>query len=62
MPALPIIPKSKFEFRLPPKCPLDEISFIQLHKLLQHPEVKSDMGLGFDLVEASARERRILRQ
>ena len=28
MPALPIIPKSKFEFSLPPKCPLDEISFI----------------------------------
>jgi hypothetical protein len=53
---LPIIPKSKFEFRLPPKCPLSEVTFMQIPQLAMHPETKQQMGLGYDLVEASARE------
>ena len=28
MPALPILPKSTFEFRLPPRCPLENVNFI----------------------------------
>lgn len=27
MPAMPILPKSTFEFRLPPRCPLSNITF-----------------------------------
>lgn len=27
MPALPILPKSNFEFRLPPRCPLTNVTF-----------------------------------
>ena len=58
MPALPILPKSNFEFRLPPRCPLENIQFIQLRKLISNPEHKEKMEFGFDLVDAKLKDRK----
>jgi hypothetical protein len=57
---MPIIPKSKFDFRLPPRCPLDNVSFVQLRKFMNHPELLSEMGDGYDLIEVGCRERKRL--
>ena len=58
MPALPILPKSTFEFRLPPRCPLENIDFIQLRKLIPNPERMEKMDFGFDLVDAKIKDRK----
>ena len=58
MPALPILPKSTYEFRLPPRCPLENINFIQLRKLVSNPERKEKMDFGYDLVDAKIKDRK----
>ena len=50
---MPILPKSNWEFRFPPKCPLDFITFIQLKKFINHDEQVCKMGAGYDLIEES---------
>ena len=58
LPAMPILPKSTFEFRLPPRCPLEHISFIQLRKLIPCPEKKEQMGFGFDFIDMKFKDRK----
>lgn len=38
--AIPILPKSQFDFRLPPRCPLDNINFVQLRRIIKNEEQK----------------------
>lgn len=59
MPLMPLLPKSNWEFRFPPKCPLDSITFIQLKKFVNHEEQICKMGVGYDLIEESYKQRKI---
>ena len=54
---LDILPKQNWDSRLPPKCPLDSIQFIQL-KPFKGTEPLCDMGAGYDLIEMGYRERK----
>lgn len=55
---MPILPRSTWEFRLPPKCPLDGIQFVQLRKFAKFKEQMEPMGLGYDLIEEGCRNRK----
>jgi len=58
LPLMPILPKSNWEFRFPPKCPLENINFIQLRKFVSIKEEMYAMGPGYDLVEEECRARK----
>lgn len=55
LPALPILPKSNYEVRLPPRCPLENIIFTQLRKIITNPEKSTGMGFGYDLIDAGSK-------
>ena len=48
---MPILPKSTVEFRFPPKCPLDNVKFMQLKKQLFSEDNRDDpMSAEFNLI------------
>ena len=51
LPLMPLWRKTLWEVKFPPKCPLDNINFIQLKKFEQFKEQIHAMGSGFDLIE-----------
>ena len=58
MPLMPILPKTNWEIKFPPKCPLDNISFIQHPKFAKIKEQLQPMGFGYDLIEEGHRARK----
>ena len=48
---MPILPKSTVEFRFPPKCPLENVQFLQLRKHFFGEEIRDDpMSAEFNLI------------
>ena len=47
---MPLLPKGSYEFKLPPKCPLDSINFIQLRRKEIISTEPEKLGFGFDLI------------
>ena len=57
---LPILVRPKKDYLIPPKCPLEHIKFIQLFQKIPRTaeiDLKEDLGFGFDLVDASVRQK-----
>ena len=48
---MPILPKSTVEFRFPPKCPLENVQFMQLRKHFFSEDIRDDpMSAEFNLI------------